>query len=85
MIAAQGFPTDVSREAEALATATASAHGVRAEDIRVEVTSDMRRGGSVSATVTVRMPAISVPGAGDVGAWTWSTTHTRRIDDYRSR
>ena len=85
VIAALGFPSDVSREAEALAAATASAHGVRAEDIRVEVTSDIRRGGSVSATVTVRMPAISVPGAGGVGAWTWSTTHTRRIDDYRSR
>lgn len=84
VVAANGYPRDVGSEAEAIAVAIASAYGVPEGDIDVHVTADRRRGGSVAATVTVRMPAISIPGAGSVGAWTWRTTHTRRIDAYRS-
>ena len=84
VVAAQGYPRDVSSEAARIATAIASTYGVPEDDIEVEVTTDLRRGGSVAATVKVRMPAISIPAAGTVGAWTWSTTHTRRIDGYRS-
>lgn len=84
VVAAQGYPRDVSHEAELIAESIASAHGVAPEDIRVDVRTDLQRGGSVTATVTVRMPAMEIPGIGRVGAWSWSTTHTRRIDDYRS-
>jgi len=84
VVAVQGYPRDVSREAQTVAVAIASTYGVPENDIDVAVTADLRRGGSVSATVTVRMPGISIPAAGTVGEWRWSTTHTRRIDDYRS-
>jgi len=84
VVAVDGYPHDVGSEAEAIAVAIASTYGVREGDIDVDVSTDLRRGGSVSATVTVRMPAISIPGVGSVGAWSWRTTHTRRIDAYRS-
>ncbi len=84
VVAANGFPGDVGDEAESAAKSVAAAHGVPAEDISVEVRTGEGGSGSVSATVTVRMPALVLPAIGSVGAWSWSTTHTRRTGDYRS-
>ena len=39
-------------------------------------------GGQVEAAVTVRMPALHLPGLGDVGAWTWTARHRQPVDRY---
>jgi hypothetical protein len=42
------------------------------------------RGGSVRASVTVAVPAVTVPGIGSVGAWSWTAHHSEPVDEYRS-
>jgi hypothetical protein len=44
----------------------------------------LRRGASVTARVTVRMPAVDIPGIGAVGAWSWTAHHSEPVDQYRS-
>jgi hypothetical protein len=44
----------------------------------------LRRGGSVRAAVTVAVPAVTFPGIGSVGAWSWTAHHSEPIDQYRS-
>jgi Flp pilus assembly protein TadG len=58
-------------------------HGVDPSTVSVSFSGSTTRGGSVSATVSVEMPALSLPGLGSVGAVTWSTTHTENVDNYR--
>lgn len=83
-LAVEGYPRDVTREAAAVAEAVAEVHGVDPDEIDVRVAADLRRGGSVTATVAVDMPALTVPFVGRVGGFRWTTEQTRRIDDYRS-
>jgi hypothetical protein len=42
------------------------------------------RGGSVRASVTVAVPAVTLPGIGSVGAWSWTAHHSEPVDQYRS-
>ena len=42
------------------------------------------RGGSVEAAVTVAIPAVHLPGFGDVAAWSWTARHREPIDQYGS-
>ena len=44
----------------------------------------LRRGGTVTASVTVRMPAVEIPGIGAAGAWSWTARHSEPVDQYRS-
>lgn len=44
----------------------------------------LRRGASVTARVTVHMPAVQLPGIGAVGAWRWTAHHAEPVDQYRS-
>jgi hypothetical protein len=44
----------------------------------------LQRGGSVRASVTVAVPAVTFPGIGSVGAWSWTAHHSEPIDQYRS-
>jgi hypothetical protein len=44
----------------------------------------LRRGGEVTARVTVSMPAVEIPGIGAVGAWRWTAEHHEPVDQYRS-
>jgi hypothetical protein len=37
----------------------------------------------LTVSVTVRIPAVSVPGVGAVGAWSWTARHRETIDAYR--
>ena len=41
-------------------------------------------GGEVSAIVTVRMPAVVLPGIGPIGEWSWTGAHRQPIDRYAS-
>jgi len=42
------------------------------------------RGGSVRASVTVAVPAVTFPGIGSIGAWSWTAHHSEPVDQYRS-
>ncbi|MBT8212224.1 MAG: hypothetical protein KJN71_03660 [Acidimicrobiia bacterium] len=42
------------------------------------------RGYEVTVTVNVPLPAISIPFIGDVLSISWPTSHTERVDDFRS-
>jgi hypothetical protein len=42
------------------------------------------RGGHVTASVTVQMPAVDLPGIGAVGSWSWTARHREPVDQYRS-
>ena len=84
-VAATAFPGDGRDAARLAALDAVTNYGVAPADIAVDfVRYDVRRGGTVSARVTIAMPAVVVPGIGTVGGFSWSATHSRRIDDYRS-
>ena len=59
-------------------------YGLDPADLTLAWSGDFVRGGSVTATVTVRMPALVIPGLTTIEPWTWASSHTERIDDYRS-
>lgn len=44
----------------------------------------LARGGNVRASVTVAVPAVTFPGIGSVGAWSWTAHHSEPVDQYRS-
>ncbi len=67
-----------------IAERTARNYGVDPADVTVRVDGDVRRGGLVTSTVSVRMPAIEIPGIGGVGTVVWTVHHTEQIDLYRS-
>jgi hypothetical protein len=84
-VAVGAFPADGSAAARDAAIETAGSYGIAPADVAVAFTrNDLRRGGIVSVQVTVRMPAMVVPGVGTVGGFRWSVVQSRRIDDYRS-
>jgi hypothetical protein len=43
------------------------------------------RGGTVTARVTVAMPAVAVPLIGSTPAWSWTAVHREPVDPYGSR
>ena len=75
---------------EAHAAGVAAAHrtvenfGLDPADITITWSGNLDRGGSITANVTIRMPALLFPGIGSVDPWSWSASHTERVDDYRS-
>ena len=74
-----------SASARDVAIAVAENYGVAERDIEVRVRPGAARGAYVTVDVSVRMPALSVGGLLDAGAWTYTATQHRRLDDYRSR
>jgi predicted amino acid dehydrogenase len=63
---------------------TARNYGIDPADVTVRVEGDTGRGGLVTATVSVRMPAIEIPGLGGLGTVVWTVHHTEQVDLYRS-
>ena len=55
-----------------------------AETMTVALGGQWCRACSVTATVTVEIPAIDVPFAGTIGSFTHTTSSTARVDDFRS-
>jgi hypothetical protein len=74
--------------AEALAREMAGNLGLDARDVGVTLDcapgARLPRGGTVTARVTVQVPAVAIPGIGSVGAWSWTAAHTETVDPYRS-
>lgn len=85
-VAVRGYPDGSESTASEAARLVAVNYGIPADDVNVVFTRfEMRRGGVVTARVTVAMPAIAIPGMRTAGGWEWTATQSRRIDDYRSR
>ncbi len=82
----QHWPAGNADEAELVAKYVAADHGVPARDVTVRVLDlGQNPGDQIRVEVDVRMPAVALPGVRDVAAWTYSTTASLRVDDYRSR
>jgi hypothetical protein len=88
-IAAQAAAEQTSwADAEAAGTnaadEAATNYGLGAGDMSVRFAGSIERDGAVTATVSIRMPALAVPGVGGAGEWTWTTTSTQAAGAYRS-
>ena len=59
-------------------------HGLPSGALTVELSGQWCRACTVTATVTVDIPALDVPFAGMIGAFTYTASSSARIDDYRS-
>ena len=74
--------------AEAMTREMATNLGLDPGDVTVSLdcvgNARLPRGGTVTARVTVRVPAVAIPGIGSVGAWSWTAAHTEIVDPYRS-
>jgi hypothetical protein len=84
-VASQAWPADGEAGAERVAREVMATYGIAPGDVTVNVSPPPERGGMLTATVTVRMPAITVPLLARAGAWSWTARESVRIDDFRSR
>jgi hypothetical protein len=69
---------------QAVVDRTARNYGLAPSEFALDWRGAFTRGEAVTARVTVRMPALAIPGLGSVGAWTWTASHTETVDQYRS-
>ena len=83
-VAAPEWPADGGVDAERVAREVATTYGIAPGDLVITVSPPPERGGLLTATVTVRMPALAVPFLARAGAWSWTARESVRIDDYRS-
>jgi hypothetical protein len=60
--------------------------GVDPDDVHVQLEcadgAGLVPGGDVEAAITVAMPAVQVPGVGEVAAWAWTARHREPVDRY---
>lgn len=82
-VLADSWEDGVDAGNEAVAQAARN-YGLDPSDLSVKWEGSFGRGEAVTAAVTVRMPALVLPGLTTVEAWTWTARHTERVDDYRS-
>lgn len=77
-------PASGAAEAIASVAQAAANYGLPPGALTVQLGGEWCRACTVTATVTVDIPAINVPFAGTVRSFTWSATSSARLDDYRS-
>ncbi len=71
--------------AQQVMTELAANHQVPADDLAItELAGGLERGASVSATVTVAVPAMAVPFLVELPAFTVTASHRELVDVYRS-
>ena len=75
---------DAEAAGASAAQEAAANYGLGPRDVTVSFAGSIERDGAVTATVSVRMPAIAVPGIAGAGEWTWTTTSTQAAGAYRS-
>jgi hypothetical protein len=83
-LAASRSWSDGVADATALARTIAANHGLGPGDLRLSLAGRLERGATVSATVTVRVPASQVPGWGGIGGFALTEAHSEVVDPYRS-
>ena len=70
--------------AEASVAQAAANYGLPSSALTVALEGEWCRACTVTAAVTVDVPAIEIPVIGTVGAFTYTSRSSARIDDYRS-
>jgi hypothetical protein len=72
--------------AEGLTEIMARNLGLPDGDARIELDcwpgTALAPGSELEAAVTVRMPAVDIPGLGPVGEWSWTARHKQPVDRY---
>lgn len=70
--------------AAALVDQLAANHGVDPADLTVTLDGRLARGAAVTATASIRVPAMAVPLLTSTPAFTLTTAHTEAVDAYRT-
>jgi hypothetical protein len=83
VVLASSWPEGVQQGAAEVRQLGAN-HQVSPGDLRVAFRGRLARGATVTAQVTVRMPAFSVPFLGSFGSWSLTRNHSEAVDLYRS-
>ncbi len=60
-------------------------NGLDPSQITTSYTGSLQRGSTVTASVTVDIPAAALPGIGTFAQRHWTATVSARVDDYRSQ
>lgn len=72
--------------ARALGVTIAGNLGVPVADVSVDLScrdgAELVPGSDVEARVTIRMPAVELPGLGAVDAWSWTARHREPVDRF---
>jgi hypothetical protein len=76
-------PSTGAAQAQVVVEQAAANHGLGAGAMTLRLGGEWCRACTVSATVTVMIPAVDLPFAGSVGGFEWTATSEARIDDYR--
>ena len=86
VIASTGVCDDESARglAEIMARNLGLADGDATIDLRCRPGALLVPGSELEAAVTVRMPAVDIPGVGPVGEWSWTARHRQPVDRYVS-
>lgn len=70
--------------ADALAAQIAANHDIDPADLTLVYHGALRRGDTVTASATVLIPGVVLPGLGPVAGAHWTVSHTEAVDLYRS-
>lgn len=68
----------------AMVAQLAANHDVAVEDLSVGFGGSLARGDTVTATVTVQIPALTIPFITEVASFPVTSTHAEAVDAYRS-
>lgn len=60
-------------------------NGLNRADVRSGYQGSHTRGGTVTAQVTIDIPAVNLPLFGPTGGFSYTATHNETVDSYRSR
>jgi len=71
-------------DAQAVVAQIASNYDLDPADLTLELEGDLTRGGTVTAHVTVNVPAAAIPLLGGIGGFQRTASHTEQVDAYRS-
>jgi hypothetical protein len=71
--------------ADRLITESSTDAGLGAEAMRGRYTGSVQRGGTVTVAVSIDIPAVVLPVFGTTGGWSYTATHSERVDSFRSR
>jgi hypothetical protein len=83
LVTADTWTAGVTAAEQTVATETAN-DGLSRADLTASYTGTLTPGGSVTATVTVTIPAGAIPGIGAFGTEHYTASSTQLVDDYRS-